>query len=62
MDTFNIAKAFEYNTDFFSNVDDDFLEPDFRISDRENEEFDEILAFDTDLDCNENNEPDLLLP
>jgi len=61
MDTSNIAKALEYDRDFSSDVDDDFLDPDFHINDRENEDLDGILAFDTDSDCNENNESDLLL-
>lgn len=62
MDPSNILKSLEYDTDFSSEVNDDFLDPDFSISDRENDELDGILAFDTDSDCNENNEPDFLLP
>lgn len=62
MDPSNIAKFLEYDTDFSSKVDDDFPDPDFRISDRENDELDGILAFDTDSDCYENNQPDFLLP
>ncbi|KAF0749605.1 NAD-dependent protein deacetylase Sir2B-like [Aphis craccivora] len=62
MDPSNIAKSLEYDTDFSSEVDDDFLDQDFRISDRENDELDGILAFDTDSDFNENNEIDFLLP
>jgi len=52
MDRSNIVKSLEYDTDFSSEVDDDFLDPDFRISDRENDELDGILAFDTDSDFN----------
>jgi len=62
MDPSNIIKTLEYDTDFSSEVDDDFLDPDFRISDRKNDELDGILAFYTDSDCNENNDPDFLLP
>jgi len=35
MDPSNVVKSLEYDTDFSSEVDDDFLDPDFRISDRE---------------------------
>lgn len=62
MDLYNIVKALEYDTDFPSELDDDFLDPHFCISDRENDELDGILAFDTDSNCNANDEPDFLLP
>jgi len=62
MDPSNIFKALEYDTDISSEVDNDCLDPDFCICDRENDELDGILAFDTDSDCNENNKPDFLLP
>jgi len=32
MDPSNILKSLEYDTDFSSEVDDDFLDPDFGIS------------------------------
>lgn len=56
MDESYIAKALMYDSDLSSDVDDDFLDPDFLLSDKENDENSGILAFDTDSDCNENNQ------
>lgn len=41
MDTSNICKALMYDSDLSSNIDDDFLDPDFRISDQENNKLDD---------------------
>lgn len=55
MDTSSIYKSLTYESDVSSNVDDDFLDPDFHISDQEIDELDGILVFDTDSDYDKHN-------
>lgn len=55
MDTSSIYNALTYESDVSSNVNDDFLDPDFHISDHEIDELDGILVFDTDSDYDEHN-------
>lgn len=55
MDTSGVCMALMYDNELCSDIDDDFLDPDYHISDQGNNELGDILPYETDSDRDETN-------